>query len=274
MAEASPIRNPRSCKGCGVEIRKQKFCTADCRVGWYRRTSVQRERARSRARGVRPVEEVRAERRQAAMLTCPHCGSSFKRNNWSRSSTYCSKRCARLAAAPHPNVSRDRRVYRRWAKAKTRGYATKIAALKRQAEKARHAQSGCVTCSTPVGYNGMGRKRLYCSEQCRPDPSLTEAGRASRRAAKARRRAVERGIEAERFDPLEVLARDGWRCHLCGVSTPKRLRGTYDDRAPELDHIVPLAAGGKHTRMNTACACRKCNITKGAEPRGQLRLVA
>jgi 5-methylcytosine-specific restriction endonuclease McrA len=90
------------------------------------------------------------------------------------------------------------------------------------------------------------------------------------------RKALSRGKVdgAERFDPLEVLARDGWRCHICGVSTPKRLRGTFDDRAPELDHIIPLAAGGEHTRLNTACACRKCNIAKSNKPLGQLRLVA
>ena len=98
----------------------------------------------------------------------------------------------------------------------------------------------------------------------------------SRRAEKARRKALQRGrIEgAERFDPLEVLERDGWRCHICGISTPKKLRGTFDDRAPELDHIVPLAVGGEHSRRNTACACRKCNIEKGSRPLEQLRLVA
>lgn len=98
----------------------------------------------------------------------------------------------------------------------------------------------------------------------------------SRRAAKARRKALQRGRldGAEKFDPIEVLARDGWRCYICGISTPKRLRGSYDNRAPELDHIVPLALGGQHTRQNTACACRRCNIDKGSRPLGQLRLVA
>lgn len=98
----------------------------------------------------------------------------------------------------------------------------------------------------------------------------------SARAAKARRRAMTRGSlpGAERFDPVAVLVRDGWRCHLCGMRTPQRLRGTCHDRAPELDHIVPIAAGGEHTMTNTACACRQCNLAKGARPLGQLRLLA
>lgn len=73
-------------------------------------------------------------------------------------------------------------------------------------------------------------------------------------------------------NPIVVFERDGWRCHLCGVKTPEHLRGTTDDRAPECDHIVPIAAGGAHTYENSACACRKCNHLKGAKPLGQLLL--
>src|SRR5690606_1024132 len=98
--------------------------------------------------------------------------------------------------------------------------------------------------------------------------------KAARRKTKAWRRAVERGVTAERFDPFEIFERDKWRCHICSTKTPKSLRGTYEDNAPELDHIVPLAAGGEHTRRNTACSCRKCNIEKADKPLGQLRLAA
>jgi 5-methylcytosine-specific restriction endonuclease McrA len=122
----------------------------------------------------------------------------------------------------------------------------------------------------------LDKGKQYCCH-CAAQRRL-EAKRRSpaRRADKAYRKAIHRGLTlgAEKFDPLEVLARDGWRCHICGVSTPKRLRGTYDGRAPELDHIVPLARGGQHTRLNTACACRRCNGMKANKPLGQLRLVA
>lgn len=124
----------------------------------------------------------------------------------------------------------------------------------------------CPDCDRPIANDGSYQHRC---EACR-----LAALRSQRRASKARRRAMERTVNAETFDPLEVLARDGWRCHICGVRTPKRLRGTYADNAPELDHIVPLSAGGQHTRLNTACACRRCNIAKGGTVKGQLRLVA
>ena len=65
---------------------------------------------------------------------------------------------------------------------------------------------------------------------------------------------------------LKVLARDNWTCQLCGEPTPKSLRGTCDPRAPELDHILPIAAGGAHVPENCQCACRECNGAKGANP--------
>jgi 5-methylcytosine-specific restriction endonuclease McrA len=74
------------------------------------------------------------------------------------------------------------------------------------------------------------------------------------------------------IDPLKVFARDRWHCQLCGRATPQRLRGSTKPTAPELDHIVPLSAGGGHTWDNVQCACRSCNGKKSARPLGQLRL--
>ena len=68
----------------------------------------------------------------------------------------------------------------------------------------------------------------------------------------------------EPVDPFKVFDRDGWRCQCCGCHTPRRLRGTYEGNAPELDHIVPLAAGGDHSYANTQLLCKSCNLAKGA----------
>jgi len=98
-------------------------------------------------------------------------------------------------------------------------------------------------------------------------------GKARRRAGRSKAKAVRRArmkINAECIDPYQVFARDKWRCQLCGVSTPRRLRGTYGDDAPELDHVIPLALGGSHTWANVQCACRSCNLLKGAKPLGQM----
>ena len=95
---------------------------------------------------------------------------------------------------------------------------------------------------------------------------------ATRCLACEKRRRLAANLTCEHIDPIAVFNRDRWRCQLCGCSTPKRLRGQMVDRAPELDHIVPLGSGGAHTWVNVHCACRKCNGQKHANPLGQLRL--
>lgn len=110
------------------------------------------------------------------------------------------------------------------------------------------------------GRNSPGLKT--CSSACSVKRSV-ETEKAQRRKAKAARRArIVESAELEIFDPFEIFNRDGWQCQACGVSTPKDLRGTYNDNAPELDHIVPLSKGGAHKRHNCQCLCRGCNIRK------------
>lgn len=95
------------------------------------------------------------------------------------------------------------------------------------------------------------------------------------RQDKARRqRALKRGATVEMVHAGKVFDRDGWRCQLCGCKTPKAKRGTYDNDAPELDHIMPLSKGGEHSYLNTQCACRKCNIAKSSKPMGQMLLIS
>lgn len=139
----------------------------------------------------------------------------------------------------------------------------------------------CIHCG--VWYQGF----RGCSTDCCASVSCVEAhrkirrrkaklkrkGTAAYRAAKSKQKAVRRArarARSEPVDPLAVFERDGWRCQICGCKTPKRLRGTIDPRAPELDHIHSLALGGSHTWSNLQCACRACNVEKGARSLGQL----
>lgn len=127
------------------------------------------------------------------------------------------------------------------------------------------AERGCAVCGQRFVQERKWQRS--CSPECE-----AEVDRKAARVAKSRRRARIRNAEHHAIDPLAVFARDGWRCRLCGERTPKSLRGTYEPRAPELDHIVPLAAGGGHTWCNVQCSCRRCNGAKGAHPLGQLGL--
>lgn len=134
----------------------------------------------------------------------------------------------------------------------------------------------CCKCGRKFAAQGKAVSgKRFCSNTCRKTANRTSLTY-KRCKAKARKagKLRKRGVTVESVDPIRVLERDGWTCQLCGVRTPKRLRGTYEDCAPEVDHIVPIAVGGEHSYRNTQCACRKCNIAKGARPMGQLRLVA
>ncbi len=63
----------------------------------------------------------------------------------------------------------------------------------------------------------------------------------------------------------EVLKRAGFRCELCGISA--------DERAIEVDHIVPRKHGGKDDLTNLQALCFKCNANKGARDDEDFRVI-
>jgi 5-methylcytosine-specific restriction endonuclease McrA len=105
--------------------------------------------------------------------------------------------------------------------------------------------------------NTGGMHKQYCSEGCR-----NEVEKVHRRIARSKRKAIIRKVTIEKVDPFVVFDRDGWKCKMCGIDTPKELRGTIKSNAPELDHVMPISKGGSHSYMNTQCSCRKCNQVK------------
>lgn len=54
---------------------------------------------------------------------------------------------------------------------------------------------------------------------------------------------------------FEVFKRDSFTCQYCGRSAPNVVL--------EVDHIKPVAEGGKNTLMNLITSCRDCNRGKG-----------
>lgn len=112
---------------------------------------------------------------------------------------------------------------------------------------------------------------VYCSRECsfNDDDAAWREKLMEDRVSLIRngghiRRARRFGVKYERINIVDVFKRDGWICYLCGVETPKELRGTHEDNAPELDHVIPLSRGGTHTKDNVRCSCRKHNMLKGS----------
>ena len=54
---------------------------------------------------------------------------------------------------------------------------------------------------------------------------------------------------------FEVFKRDRFTCQYCGRMAP--------DVILEVDHIQPVAEGGKNTMLNLITSCRDCNRGKG-----------
>lgn len=142
------------------------------------------------------------------------------------------------------------------------------AAFEQEADIAAHSTNGrvvsCADCTAqfcPVYGASLAKRCVPCAK------AQEKQWRAINRVA---RKARQRGVSVEAVNPITVFDRDRWHCKLCGVSTPRRLRGTYHDRAPELDHIIPIAKGGEHSYLNTQCSCRKCNAEKSDRPLGQM----
>jgi diadenosine tetraphosphate (Ap4A) HIT family hydrolase len=63
----------------------------------------------------------------------------------------------------------------------------------------------------------------------------------------------------------EVLKRAGGRCELCGIA--------HEERALEVDHIVPRKEGGPDDLANYQALCWKCNTNKGARDSTDFRQI-
>lgn len=238
-----------ACRGCGeafaLRWRGQVCCSRVC----------------GRKRPAKPLHK------------CKRCGVEFKPQH-NAPGNYCSRPCAILARTisgdgPMPRWSKVAFlscvvcgiafVARRHRAAKVCGEDCRKAQERALAnagnrEKNQKSARTCPGCDVVFVPQYGDKRRRFCARACGASYHA--------RRAKARRdaRVIANGFE--QFDPLEVLRRDGWRCQACGKGTPRRLRGSFVDDAPELDHIIPLSRGGAHTRANTQCLCRACNIAK------------
>lgn len=295
VMEAKIGRPLRLCGVCQEEKRKSRKYVKGRRVekscGWCAKpmllkpgvARVQNFCSRPCAMRARLVAEGKTGRRQ--MVRCRGCGDCSERKvrKHNDSGEYCSRECytawkIRLSGEKQALKRIAANWYVKPGKEPLSKVEEEIAALRRIARWAPGRSATvrpCVKCGRKA--KGSGNRRRMCigcalvaKASAARRAKKSESGKARKRIYKARRRALERGVTADKIDPIKVFERDGWKCHICHRRTPKALRGTYDDRAPEMDHVVPLAAGGTHTWGNVKCSCRQCNGAKSDRPLGQV----
>ncbi|UYE95861.1 hypothetical protein KNLIENLN_00049 [Sinorhizobium phage NV1.1.1] len=275
--------NSRKCERCASPFERrrpnQKFCSETC----------QKAHRDDKRRGDKDARNAKAPE-----WACEHCGEKFRRRKSSKDAVrFCSRDCgfaakanvpwANSAASPEfEERARSLNVSYKVARCLcsqcggrfSSGY---ISSAYCSAECRRlqyvvandnldRAPRQCADCGVSFSPEYGSKRRKFCSKEC--------GDRHSRRALRKKERARLRGVKVETVDPIKVFDRDKWTCRICGVKTPRSLRGTYDPRAPELDHVMPLSLGGAHSYLNTQCACRKCNAAKSDTPPMQPSLFA
>lgn len=173
-------------------------------------------------------------------VNCKRCGKSFVR--WtSGTGEYCSNKCRAATRRIYATPSEARRaeVARRKERLgivpKPRRQATcpqchkafgtadpykTYCSASCTKKSANRTPRPCIQCGN-IFSPAHGRNKV-CSKKCRNKhirslPSF----RAAKAIDKARRRAMLSIAIIEHVDPLDVFARDGWHCQLCGVRTPK-----------------------------------------------------
>lgn len=242
-----------NCIFCGEETTKPRFCCHLCKSRWYYSKRIN----------------------SSSVAICKHCYKEFKPKALDRTA-YCSRECYQAYKKAHAKTTEaklavkcpicNKPAYGKefYCSDECRKESARRKNKEYKASKHKPELKHCQECNKEyMSFYGDSNSG-FCSNLC--------SRRYYRRIAKHMRRARKYKTNYEVVNPISIFIRDHWHCKLCGISTPKRLRGTIKDNAPELDHVIPLSLGGSHNHINLQCLCRKCNRAKGATALGQIVL--
>ncbi len=246
------------CQHCGqaysARFGKQKYCSRDC---LYKASRTRPERI------------------------CVVCGVGFRQVRADDAGKCCSRKCGFEWLGVEALVAREvaalRRIRGNW-QTETKTRFCKICGKPFKALRLLHYQCGGKACANE--HKRAGKRKTFVPVPLRDNACTVcggqfwgHGGRLLCDVCLPTRQRVVRGKTSERFKRREIFQRDGWRCQLCGKKVSLRHRAAHQ-LYPNLDHIIPITRGGQHTRVNTQCLCRRCNIKKGAKLGGvQLRLI-
>lgn len=224
------------CAYCGKEVNKKikkkgkipKYCSNDC---YYK------------AFGKSP--------RSFGLSFCKYCGSQFKETR-DRPNNFCSKSCSSRYKAHEMTLSQmlEKEINEDFNKKLHEEYKEKLKeleALRRRIERERR----CEECGR---YFESSNGKKFCSDKCRN---------------KVRNRGKEKRLYKNGKPDLSITLtklymRDKGVCQICGRQIDFDC-DSNDDHYPSIDHIRPIAKGGRHEWNNVQLACRICNALKKDE---------
>lgn len=230
------------CEQCGAEHeRRSRWCSKKC--GMRALNATPERKAYMRALNASPETKAADRARRA---TPEHKAYEKARNATPKRKAYEKARAAtpeRKAYERARAVSPERRAYFAGPEYKARKRARDSSPEAKARRKA---------------YESSPEYRTWLKTY-----EATAARQARKLAACALRRARKLGVECERISLADIVERDQRRCGICHRRVDPELRYPHPKSA-SIDHIVPLAAGGAHTRANTQLAHLNCNRSKGA----------
>lgn len=182
-------------------------------------------------------------------MICEQCGGPLTRGKRGPAQRFCSAACR--ARASYDRSKADGR------------YQARLAVSASQRVSAPRTTKVCPYCEQTFE-TAWPERDIVCSEKCR----RAKQSRRVRPYVDHRRQVVRAG---EDFDRQEIFERDGWRCQICDGEIDPLLQHP-DPLSASVDHIVPLARGGEHTRSNVRCAHLVCNNRRGTRDDSELVL--
>lgn len=225
---ATPMINPRR-KQCGKPECRRAF-NADRMRDYQRRYKEKHGYFQSRMYD-------RGKKRQYT-ITCERCDRQAVVTK--RGARYCSHAC--WYEASHAKHAQVELAWKPLVAAPRTARVMTLRPLRR-----RWFSACCPMCST--WFVTDNPRDQNCSPRC------------GRRAAKDKRRALERNAFVAPVSRPEVYERDQWTCQLCGEAV-LRDEVVPHPQAATLDHVVPLARGGTHEPANVQLAHYLCNSIK------------
>lgn len=237
MAQATASVQTYTCQACGEE--------------WSRPT----------ARGQRPkwCPDCRASGR-CDDRSCPICGIQAVRRN----ATHCSRICRRIAAglptsSPLFFATCSGGCGRiRTASDPTASFVCRRCSALARLHVATHdprrwVGGRCRRCGDSFLTTTTTDLPIWCSDRCK------------KADGKATKRARSFGVHVEVIERWRVFEENDWTCWLCRQAIDPTITDPNEDDAGTIDHVVPLASGGRHAHDNLLPAHRACNTIKGIE---------
>lgn len=278
----------RICKQCGKAYvyhghgsgDHTKYCSDDCFAEVKRRSNLRtyhkyRNEYRSYQLKTKKKRERKSDEKRDQWLK-DNVPEGFEYlGDWTGGNTKASLKCLKHGTVVCRNIDafrcnsnircevckkeavREKRVY-----GSREEYLSEMASQKEERDRAKHerheSRKRIVICDVcGIKFITYSPKQKRCSPECSriwlsKDKRLTEANM------------IDKNITLRR-----LYKRDGGFCYICGLKCNWEDKEMRDDGIiicgqtyPTIDHVFPLAKGGKHSWENVKLAHRACNIRK------------